>query len=236
MLLHVATGEGDEPGDCKHITYGEALAATCQLANALKTLGVGKGDRVCLYMPMVPEAAYAMLACARIGAIHSVVVSSVSPRPTPLYPTLPRPASSLSSAPYAALPFPSRQPLSCHAVPLCPAPSRPPKLLHTIYSNHQNVPRHPFHTQFAGFSAEALRARVEDSLCKVMRQAGVKFTPIARRVWTSYLVFLREFGFCFQVVITADEGLRAKKILKLKSVVDKVIPSASVFFNSFYLR
>ncbi|KAL1499677.1 hypothetical protein AB1Y20_011874 [Prymnesium parvum] len=109
--------EGDEPNDVKHITYGEALAATCRLANALRTLGVRKGDRVCLYMPMVPEAAYCMLACARIGAIHSVV--------------------------------------------------------------------------FAGFSAEALRARVEDSRCKV--------------------------------VLTADEGLRAKKVIKLKAVVDKAL-------------
>jgi acetyl-CoA synthetase len=111
--------EGDEPGDTKYITYGEALAETCKLANALKSLGVGKGDRVCLYMPMVPEAAYSMLACARIGAIHSVV--------------------------------------------------------------------------FAGFSAEALRARINDSSCKV--------------------------------VMTADEGLRAKKVIKLKNVVDKALAS-----------
>ena len=62
--------EGDEPTEVKRITYGEALAGTCQLANALRARGVRKGDRVCLYMPMVPEAAYAMLACARIGAIH----------------------------------------------------------------------------------------------------------------------------------------------------------------------
>mmetsp|Transcript_52063 Transcript_52063/g.111354 ORF Transcript_52063/g.111354 Transcript_52063/m.111354 type:complete len:651 (-) Transcript_52063:377-2329(-) len=109
--------EGDEPGDCKYITYGELLGEVCKLANTLKTLGVGKGDRVCLYMPMVPEAAYAMLACARIGAVHSVV--------------------------------------------------------------------------FAGFSAEALRARVVDSKCKL--------------------------------VITSDEGLRAKKIIKLKETVDKAL-------------
>ena len=62
-----------EPTDVKHITYGEALADTCRMANAYKTLGVRKGDRVCIYMPMVPEAAYTMLASARIGAIHSVV-------------------------------------------------------------------------------------------------------------------------------------------------------------------
>ena len=89
--------EGDEPTDVKHITYGEALGETCRIANALKSLGVGKGDRVCIYMPMVPEAAFCMLACARIGAVHSVV--------------------------------------------------------------------------FAGFSAEALRARVEDSECKVVLTA-----------------------------------------------------------------
>tara|TARA_B110001452_G_scaffold8431_1_gene7399 strand:+ start:237 stop:2114 length:1878 start_codon:yes stop_codon:yes gene_type:complete len=109
--------EGDEPTDVRRISYGEALAGTCQLANALRTLGVRKGDRVCLYMPMVPEAAYAMLACARIGAIHSVV--------------------------------------------------------------------------FAGFSAEALRARVIDSACAV--------------------------------VLTADEGLRAKKVIKLKQTVDAAL-------------
>ena len=70
--------EGDEVGDCQRITYGEALGATCKLANSLRALGVRKGDRVCIYMPMVPEAAYAMLACARIGAIHSVVFAGFS--------------------------------------------------------------------------------------------------------------------------------------------------------------
>ena len=109
--------EGDEPTEVRHITYGEALADTCRLANTYKSLGVRKGDRVCLYMPMVPEAAYCMLASARIGAIHSVV--------------------------------------------------------------------------FAGFSAEALRARVIDSECKLM--------------------------------LTADEGLRAKKVIKLKQVVDTAL-------------
>lgn len=109
--------EGDEPGDSKHISYGEALAQTCRIANTLRTLGVEKGDRVCLYMPMVPEAAFAMLACARIGAVHSVV--------------------------------------------------------------------------FAGFSAEALRARIVDSGCTV--------------------------------VLTADEGLRAKKVIKLKATVDRAL-------------
>jgi len=109
--------EGDEPTEVKHVTYGEALADTCRLANAFKTLGARKGDRICLYMPMVPEAAFCMLASARIGAIHSVV--------------------------------------------------------------------------FAGFSAEALRARVIDSACKLM--------------------------------LTADEGLRAKKVIKLKQVVDTAL-------------
>jgi len=70
--------EGDEVGDCRRFTYGEALAATCRITNTLRTLEVKKGDRVCLYMPMVPEAAFAMLACARIGAIHSVVFAGFS--------------------------------------------------------------------------------------------------------------------------------------------------------------
>ncbi|MDF1766730.1 MAG: acetate--CoA ligase [Gammaproteobacteria bacterium] len=71
--------EGDEPSDSEHITYKQLHEAVCRLANALKARGVGKGDRVCLYLPMVPEAAYAMLACARIGAVHSVVFGGFSP-------------------------------------------------------------------------------------------------------------------------------------------------------------
>ncbi|MDA7725992.1 acetate--CoA ligase [Pseudomonadales bacterium] len=71
--------EGDDPADSKHISYLELKEQVCKLANALKTRGVKKGDRVCLYMPMIPEAAYAMLACARIGAIHSVVFGGFSP-------------------------------------------------------------------------------------------------------------------------------------------------------------
>ena len=71
--------EGDDPAQSRHITYQELHDEVCKLANALKELGVEKGDRVCLYMPMVPEAAYAMLACARIGAIHSVVFGGFSP-------------------------------------------------------------------------------------------------------------------------------------------------------------
>ncbi|MGB4107939.1 MAG: acetate--CoA ligase [Alphaproteobacteria bacterium] len=72
--------EGDEPGTDKKITYGEMKGEICRLANALKFLGVKRGDRVIIYMPMVPEAAFAMLACARIGAVHSVVFGGFSPK------------------------------------------------------------------------------------------------------------------------------------------------------------
>tara|TARA_Y100001954_G_scaffold178670_1_gene190051 strand:+ start:4594 stop:6537 length:1944 start_codon:yes stop_codon:yes gene_type:complete len=71
--------EGDDPADAKHITYAELHEEVCRFANALKARGVKKGDRVTIYMPMVPEAAVAMLACARIGAIHSVVFGGFSP-------------------------------------------------------------------------------------------------------------------------------------------------------------
>ena len=71
--------EGDEPCDDEHITYQQLHDRVCQLANGLKQQGVKKGDRVCIYMPMIPEAAYAMLACARIGAVHSVVFGGFSP-------------------------------------------------------------------------------------------------------------------------------------------------------------
>jgi len=71
--------EGDDPTQSKSITYREAHEEVCRLANVLKDLGVKKGDRVTLYMPMIPEAAYAMLACTRIGAIHSVVFGGFSP-------------------------------------------------------------------------------------------------------------------------------------------------------------
>ncbi len=71
--------EGDDPAESSAITYRELHAQVCRLANVLKSRGVDKGDRVCIYMPMVPEAAYAMLACARIGAIHSVVFGGFSP-------------------------------------------------------------------------------------------------------------------------------------------------------------
>ncbi len=71
--------EADEPHQAKHITYAQVKDEVCKLANALKERGVKKGDRVTIYMPMIPEAAYAMLACARIGAIHSVVFGGFSP-------------------------------------------------------------------------------------------------------------------------------------------------------------
>jgi acetyl-CoA synthetase len=67
-----------EPGDILHITYEQMHKEVCRVANALKSLGVAKGDRVCIYMPMVPELAYTMLACARIGAAHSVVFGGFS--------------------------------------------------------------------------------------------------------------------------------------------------------------
>nr|ADI17158.1 acyl-coenzyme A synthetases/AMP-(fatty) acid ligases [uncultured gamma proteobacterium HF0070_08D07] len=72
--------EGDEPGDSRKISYGDLFGEVCKLANGLKSLGVRKGDRVCIYMPMIPEAAFAMLSCARIGAIHSVVFGGFSPQ------------------------------------------------------------------------------------------------------------------------------------------------------------
>ena len=71
--------EGDNPDDSKHVTYREVHQQVCKMANVYKSLGVGKGDRVVLYMPMIPEAAYAMLACARIGAVHSIVFAGFSP-------------------------------------------------------------------------------------------------------------------------------------------------------------
>ncbi len=71
--------EGDNPSESAHITYKKLHHHVCRLANVLKSRGVQKGDRVCIYMPMVPEATYAMLACARIGAVHSVVFGGFSP-------------------------------------------------------------------------------------------------------------------------------------------------------------
>ena len=71
--------EGDNPNESKEITYQELHDEVCKFSNVLKLRGVSKGDRVCIYMPMIPEATYAMLACARIGAIHSVVFGGFSP-------------------------------------------------------------------------------------------------------------------------------------------------------------
>jgi acetyl-CoA synthetase len=83
---HVASGHGDqvafywegEPGDTRVLTYADMLAETCRLANALKSIGVKKGDRVAVYLGMVPELAITLLACARIGAAHSVVFGGFS--------------------------------------------------------------------------------------------------------------------------------------------------------------
>ena len=71
--------EGDDPTQSATITYRQLHQNVCRLANVLKIRGVKKGDRVCIYMPMIPEAAYAMLACTRIGAVHSVVFGGFSP-------------------------------------------------------------------------------------------------------------------------------------------------------------
>jgi acetyl-CoA synthetase len=69
---------GDEPGEYRHITYREMKHAVARVANVLRAHGVKKGDRICIYLPMVPELAYTMLACARIGAVHSVVFAGFS--------------------------------------------------------------------------------------------------------------------------------------------------------------
>jgi acetyl-CoA synthetase len=71
--------EGDNPYESKHISYEQLHSEVCKFSNILKKREIKKGDRVCIYMPMIPEAAYAMLACARIGAIHSVVFGGFSP-------------------------------------------------------------------------------------------------------------------------------------------------------------
>jgi len=71
--------EGDDPEESRTITYRELHEEVCRFSNALKGLGVKKGDRVCIYMPMIPEAAVAMLSCARIGAVHSIVFGGFSP-------------------------------------------------------------------------------------------------------------------------------------------------------------
>jgi acetyl-CoA synthetase len=71
--------EGDDPADSRHVTYAELHAEVCKFANVLKAEGAKKGDRITIYMPMIPEAAVAMLACVRIGAVHSVVFGGFSP-------------------------------------------------------------------------------------------------------------------------------------------------------------
>ena len=71
--------EGDDPKDSRRVSYRELHAEVCRFANALATLGVSKGDRITIYMPMIPEAAVAMLACARLGAVHSIVFGGFSP-------------------------------------------------------------------------------------------------------------------------------------------------------------
>ena len=72
--------EGDNPEEQKYISFNELHEDVCRLANVLKERGIKKGDRVCIYMPMIPEATFAMLACARIGAVHSVVFGGFSPQ------------------------------------------------------------------------------------------------------------------------------------------------------------
>ena len=71
--------EGDDPAADAKVTYRELHARVCKLANAMRKLGVKKGDRVCIYLPMIVEAAVAMLACARVGAVHSIVFGGFSP-------------------------------------------------------------------------------------------------------------------------------------------------------------
>ena len=71
--------EGDDPANSLKVTYNQLYEEVCRLSNVLKKHGIKKGDRVCIYMPMIPEAAYSMLACARIGAVHSVVFGGFSP-------------------------------------------------------------------------------------------------------------------------------------------------------------
>ncbi len=122
--------EGDEPGHNRRITYRELQREVCRMANVLRHHGLRKGDRVAIYMPMIPEAAYAMLACARLGLVHSVI--------------------------------------------------------------------------FAGFSAESVRDRILDAKCKA--------------------------------VITADEGLRARKIIPLKRTVDEAVMACPTVQNVFVVK
>ena len=73
------SGEGDDPNETLKISYKQLYEKVCQLSNALIEVGVKKGDRVTIYLPMIPEAAISMLACSRIGAVHSVVFGGFSP-------------------------------------------------------------------------------------------------------------------------------------------------------------
>ena len=94
---HVEAGHGEkiayewegDGGVNVSITYRQLLIEVSKLANVLKSLGVKKGDRVCIYMPMIPEAIYAMLACTRIGAVHSVVFAGFSSNSSPHLPISP---------------------------------------------------------------------------------------------------------------------------------------------------
>ena len=122
--------EGDEPGQNRRITYRELQREVCRMANVLRHHGLRKGDRVAIYMPMIPEAAYAMLACARLGLVHSVI--------------------------------------------------------------------------FAGFSAESVRDRILDAKCKA--------------------------------VITADEGLRARKTIPLKRTVDEAVMACPTVRHVFVVK
>lgn len=122
--------EGDEPGDVRKITYRELQREVCRVANVFRHNGIRKGDRVAIYMPMIPEAAYAMLACARLGAVHSVV--------------------------------------------------------------------------FAGFSAESLRDRIIDARCVA--------------------------------VVTADEGVRGRKVIPLKRTVDEAVMACPTVKNVFVVK
>jgi len=79
-MISPSFGKETTPTTASHFTYQELKDHVCRFANVLKDRGVGKGDRVCIYMPMIPEAAFAMLACARIGAIHSVVFGGFHPK------------------------------------------------------------------------------------------------------------------------------------------------------------
>ncbi len=122
--------EGDEPGQNRRVTYRELQREVCRMANVLRHHGLRKGDRVAIYMPMIPEAAYAMLACARLGLVHSVI--------------------------------------------------------------------------FAGFSAESVRDRILDANCKA--------------------------------VITADEGLRARKSIPLKRTVDEAVMACPCVQHVFVVK